>query len=127
MHERRRETRVNVDTEITVRIYAAPELRDLEGQVFSSHTTDVSFGGLQMRLANDIPIGTLLGLEIVFEDSLMKYLHLGKVMWKKYSPAKDKKQIPYYKIGIMFETFDNSMHDLWITEIMNILEKTNTN
>ncbi len=80
MRERRRDPRVNVDTEITVRIYAAPELRDLEGQIFSSHTTDVSFGGLQMHLEIDIPIGTLLGLEIVLADSPMKYLHRGKVM-----------------------------------------------
>lgn len=91
MRNRRREPRVNVDGKITVKIHAAPELRNLEGQIFPSHATDVSFGGLQIHLEIDIPIGTLLGLEIVLADSPMKYWHLGKVMWKKYSPTDDKK------------------------------------
>jgi len=123
MAERRREPRVNTDAKVGIKIQSAPGVPDLDDMTFPSQLTNVSFGGLQMHLDSDIPVGTLLTLEIVFSNSPEKYMHTGKVMWTLETPANGIEQKPGYKMGIMFEEFGNTQHDAWISEVVTLMEK----
>ena len=123
MSERRREPRIDIKGEVTVRIQSASDVPDMEGQIYPSRINDVSFGGLQLHLDSDIPIGTELSLEIIFNHSPEKFWHIGKVMWKLEVTDDSTGQKPYYKIGIMFEEFDNPQHDAWISEVVNFLAR----
>jgi hypothetical protein len=76
-----------------------------------------------MHLDSDIPVGTLLTLEIVFSNSPEKYVHTGKVMWTLDTPGDGIEQKPVYKMGIMFEEFGNTQHDTWSSEVETFLEK----
>jgi hypothetical protein len=124
MPDRRHEPRVQVNGEVTIKIQSAPEAPDLEGQIFLSNLTNVSFDGLQMYLDYDIPIGALLVLEIVFANSSEKYCQIGKVMWKNESTDSRMEQQSSYRVGIMFEESDDQQHDAWTSEVINLLAKT---
>ena len=125
--DRQHEYRILEDAEVSIKIKTAPEAKELEGKTFPSRIAEISFGGLQMHLDCDIPIGALLILEIVFTGSQNKYWHIGKVMWKN-DPIEDIiEQKPGYRIGIVFESSDNPQHDSWISEVMDIHEKAKIN
>ena len=123
MPERRHEPRAKIEGEVNVRVQLVPEAPDLEGQTFPSLLADVSLGGLQLDVGTDIPVGSLLMLEIVFAGSLEKYWHIGKVMWKVESTDESGEDKPHYRIGIAFKPFANTELETWDLAVKNLLEE----
>ena len=123
MSDRRREPRVHEEAAITVKVQSAPQARNLEGKMLQANLTDVSLGGIQMRVDTEIPIGSLLELEVVFHDSPRKYKHMGNVVWKIFKTYDGVKQKAWHNIGIAFMPLANPQLDTWILKVANLLER----
>jgi hypothetical protein len=123
MTEKRSHPRITEDAEVAVKIKSAPEVRNIEGKTFSCRTTDVSMRGVQLKSNVDIPIGTLLELDIIFKQTSKNYIHIGNVVWKTES-SDDESEFegePYYNVGIRFNEVSNPQLRDWIKAVTNLL------
>jgi hypothetical protein len=123
MTEKRSHPRITEDADVFVKIKSAPEVRDIEGKTFSCCTTDMSMRGVQLKSNVDIPIGTLLELDIVFKQTAKNYIHIGNVVWKTESSddeSGDEGEL-YYNVGIRFNEVSNPQSKDWIKAVTNLL------
>lgn len=127
MTDRRREPRIHEYAEVTVKIKSAPDARYLEGKILRSHLTNVSLCGLQMRVDTEIPIGSILKLEIKLKSSPEKYMHVGYVVWKIFKTLDGIKEKPWHNIGISLKPMANPQLDSWIITITDLLESAEVN
>ena len=121
MVEKRSHPRITEDADVAVKIKSAPEVRDIEGKTFSCCTTDMSMRGVQLKSNVDIPIGTLLELDIMFKHTSKYYIHMGNVVWKTEISDDESGGKPYYNVGIRFNELSNPQSKDWIKAVTNLL------
>jgi len=102
--ERRREPRINAATHIHVKIQSAPGAHELEGRTIPTKSTDISIGGLCMKLEFPLPAHSFLELQITFLDTTERFLLTGSVMWT------DPKT---HIVGIQFNLANSPRLDAW--------------
>jgi hypothetical protein len=120
----RKSPRVQEKANVTVRVQSSPEVPELEGRVFSCHSTDVSLEGIKMHIDTDLPVGALLELEIIFSNSPERYWQIGNVIWcdewVDYSSDKEN----WHNIGIRFDTAENLQISSWQSGVSKLIEKS---
>ena len=80
---RRAYPRIREETEAIIKVLAAPENQQLEGQLLSSVTLDVSTCGLQLQGNAPIPVGSILEIDVVWRRPTKIIQHIGRVVWLK--------------------------------------------
>jgi len=123
MAEQRQEPRLQQAMDVTVVVKSAPDCPHLEGRVFTSHSVDVSSGGLQ--LDSDVPfsVGTKVELNILSERSPTGYWQCGYVVWD-IKPMHDfSGSQAMHRIGIQFSSTENSQLHAWHALLCDLFER----
>ena len=100
MNNHRKSPRVQEKANVKVRIKSSPDAPELEDRVFYCHSSDVSFGGLQLLIDTNIPIDALLVLEIVFIHTSERFWQTGNVAWCDECVDESLEQGNWYNIEI---------------------------
>ncbi len=120
MYEQRSDKRIEVPSDVYVKVQSAPEARDLEGKDFSFQSEDVSVYGLRLDVDIPVPVGALLELEVKLHNSAMKYRHMGTVVWVDELDDDDAEQGYSHEIGIRLQTQSNPQFDSWSAAVSNL-------
>jgi len=123
MQERRNSPRVQQAAIVTVIVQSAPESPDLEGKVFPCRLTDVSLGGVKLWVDDPIPVGALLELEIVLNNTSERYHHTGYVAWVWDGEG----LTDWHNVGIKFNMSAYQQFNIWESVITGLLETNKTN
>ena len=83
MSDKRRHERFEERNRVAVTVLSAPEAPHIEHRTFYCWTHDLSESGLKFCVHSPVPIGALLDLEITFKDPVVRFRHLGRVMWEQ--------------------------------------------
>ena len=120
MDEQRSDQRIEVPSDVYVKVLSASEARDLEGKVFPFHSEDVSLYGLRLEVDIPVPIGALLGLEIKLLNSSIKFRHMGNVVWAGAVDNDNAEQGYWHKIGVKLQPHSNLQVDSWSAAISSL-------
>jgi hypothetical protein len=122
MHERRRDPRIHISTDVTVSIQSAPDATEIQGRVFTSRSIDISLHGLQLRTDLSIPVDSQLELNFVFDNPRRSFLHKGKVIWNRKCESEYPEAGSLHKIGIsLSEPQDEGENNAWQVAVLELL------
>ncbi len=82
----------------------------ITGREFRCKISDISSGGLQMVVHTEIPLGTIVTLQVVFSDPPATFNHTAAVAWIKEA---SEDIIKSYRIGIGFTSTMGSSEHKW--------------
>ncbi len=120
MYEQRSDPRIEVHSDVNVKVQLAPEIRDLEGKSFPFQSEDVSVYGLRLDVDIPVPIGALLELEVKLHNSAMKYRHMGNVVWADAMDEDDTEYGCWHDLGVRLQAQSNSHFDSWSAAVSNL-------
>jgi len=80
---RRQYTRFEDRRRVMVTVLSAPDSPQIESRNYFCWTRDLSAGGLRFCVHSRVPVGTILKLEIMFDEPQELFRHIGKVMWEQ--------------------------------------------
>ena len=120
MYEQRSDPRIEVHSDVNVKVQLAPETRDLEGKSFPFQSEDVSVYGLRLDVDIPVPIGALLELEIKLHNSAMKYRHMGNVVWADAVDDGNPEDGCWHDMGIKLHTKSSPQFDSWATAVSTL-------
>ncbi len=82
MMEKRQHSRAVVQADITVMMKSSNTETGTEATVFSSHTYDISLGGLMLVVDAPVPVDIPLELKLRFDQG-QDFSFMGTVIWNK--------------------------------------------
>ena len=91
-------------------VIAKSQNPSIVGREFRCKTSDISSGGLQMVVHTDIPVGTIVTLQVVFSDPPATFDHSASVAWSKEN---NEDIIKTYSIGIGFTSTMSASEHKW--------------
>jgi len=112
--ERRMSERFDQNGYIKV-VIAKSKNVSITGREFNCKISDISSGGLQMVVHTEIPLGTIVTLQVVFSDPPATFNHTASVAWVKEA---SKDVLKSYRIGIGFTSTMGSGGHKW-TDMIN--------
>ena len=115
----RKSPRIQEKANVYARVQSSPEALDLTGRIFSCYSSDVSFEGIQMCVDTEMSCGSILELEIIFNDSHGRIWQTGNVVWCDGFVDAILEDCSY-NIGVRFETVTNP----WRWAVSKLLEKS---
>jgi PilZ domain-containing protein len=115
MSDNRREPRSEEQADVSIRIQSAPDAQDLVGKIFKSQSEDVSLSGMKLSLDSHVPIGALLILEVVLNNSDIKYELVAKVVWSDDADDGSEREM-----GVILHIETNPQSDSWNNAISNL-------
>lgn len=80
---RRKYMRVEDRRKVAVTVLSAPDVPRIESRNYYCWTRDLSAGGMRFCVHSRVPVGTILKLEVMFDDPQEVFRHIGKVMWEQ--------------------------------------------
>jgi hypothetical protein len=81
MSERRGEVRLGSADSVAVTVISAPGAERLNGRTFFCVASDVSEGGIRLKMDTRVPGSTLMDIRVAFSDPLQSFKHRGRVAW----------------------------------------------
>lgn len=115
MSEHRRETRIEEHADVSVRIQSAPDAQALVGKIFQSQSEDISISGMKLSLDSHVPVGALLNLEVMLNNSEIKYELVAKVVWADSADDGSEREM-----GVILNIESNPEVDAWNTAISSL-------
>ncbi len=79
--DRRQHPRFEERNRVTVTVLSAPDVPQIESYSYYCWTRDLSVGGMRFCVHSRVPVGSILKLEVMFDDPRDVFRHIGKVMW----------------------------------------------
>jgi len=81
--DRREHPRFEERNRVTVTVLSAPDVPQIESRSYYCWTRDLSAGGMRFCVHSRVPVGAILKLEVMFDESQDLFRHIGKVMWEQ--------------------------------------------
>jgi CheY-like chemotaxis protein len=113
--ELRKHSRVRTREIVQITIMRCNTDATLVGKTFDCATGDISAGGMQIRVDDSIPEGTVLGLHVGWSGSDVTYVLRGKVKWAAETQAGTG-----FNIGLALFASSRDLHQ-WV-ELVKKLE-----
>jgi hypothetical protein len=79
--DRRTHPRFEERSRVTVTVLSAPDVPHIESRSYYCWTRDLSAEGMRFCVHSRVPMGSILKLEVMFDDPREVFRHIGKVMW----------------------------------------------
>ncbi len=98
MLNRRQHPRIEYRERVEIKLYHVAGAPDLQNRVLEGGTSDISEGGVGLRLDRDLPSGTEVKLRIFVADPPSAFMHRGFVRWTRKEPAD-----AHYLVGVEFD------------------------
>lgn len=97
MVNRRQHPRIEFHQKVEIKLYHVDGHPDLAGQTLVGQSSDISEGGVGIRLPRDIPVGTEMKLRVFVMDPPSAFIHRAAVRWV----LGDEKRTNFF-IGVEF-------------------------
>jgi c-di-GMP-binding flagellar brake protein YcgR len=115
MRNRRQHDRVPFHQQVEVKLYRVAGLPEMEGRTFQAQLSDVSDGGVGLRLERGIPLGTPVSLRVSLADPPSAFIHRGEVRWSAPEPGAEQ-----HHVGIQFLGGSETHMEEWRRAIRQI-------
>jgi hypothetical protein len=96
---KRKSPRLEERDKVTVTVLSAPDAPMIEHKKFHCWTYDLSEGGLKFKVHSNVPIGVIVGVEVLFLSDGGVFEHIGKVGWEREF---DEDGLTARELGIKF-------------------------
>lgn len=123
MTDHRHNPRYKEDSDVIVKIQSSPSNNLLEGQSLPFHSKDISLTGIQLSVNTDIPVGSILELNIHLKHVMGNFTHLGSVVWNRGKLAHDIDEQLYRDIGVQFNAYANPQYNEWIEAVNGLIKR----